>query len=277
MLLHSEEEGAMDYDKIERALSDKVRTIFEDYSAKFPPPVIDKHESKKVRAAQKVIFKEYEVGRDAAKRRYSHLLSHVRAHKAFLADRREHKTLLSDLVSRLTEVRDAMANGKIVLAWDVERSWPDLVTGERETREIGYTTYRKGVISSHNLRYKDSKKRNWIGFGFGNTKVVDYKTMFEIILRETTAASFYVGHSLGVDIDHLSYEMPKHGVPMIPRKPILDTFTLSTLVFDKDKDGANLSAVAAQYGVETPAPHCGGNDARYNMELLLKMIERHVP
>jgi hypothetical protein len=278
-----------------------------------------------------------------AKGRLSVTLNRVRAHRKLMIDRHNDNAHRSTLVARLASVRQAIDEGKTLLAFDIERSWRALthatapvegrivrvddvtgfkpghlllvgksehilgavnldeentslretgesgeliletkasvavgteITGLSATRELGFTTFKNGVMVSVNLRAEDAKKSHWIGFEFGDTQRVSVEEMTARLMAVAKDATFYIGHSLMIDIMHLR----EAGV-YLPNLPILDTFELAGLVphFAEDAlDGANLSAVAAYFGVEAKAPHCGGNDARYNMEVLLAMVNAYV-
>ena len=146
-------------------------------------------------------------------------------------------------------------------------------TGRCTTREIGVTTFKNGVITSYNFRSDMADKPHWVGFQFGKTTRLSTKEMLGRLAGLATKASGYVGHSLVGDFEQVSEE----GVSL-PDVPIFDTFDLARILvpeFQEGGQGANLGAMCARFGVDASAPHCGGNDARYNMELLLAMINEY--
>ena len=182
--------------------------------------------------------------------------------------------ILDDADFNISERRSGRS-GKMGFAREVlPKDAPEnaLITGMCETREIGYTTLQNGVMESFNLRNADSTRRNWVGFGFGDTQVMPASEIMTRIMAEGQKASFYVGHSLGVDLDH----MREHGAKM-PSRPILDTFLLAKLVggLPRDLSGVSVSVLAKHFGIAAPKPHSGGNDARYTMEVLLAMMDAY--
>jgi hypothetical protein len=262
----------MDYEAIERALATKIENIYYSFVTENPIPHFDKKGSTKAeRIAHQNWLHEHNHRLREAKGRLAKVLSKVRAHQVLLRDRRNEKIAYANLVGRLVDLRVAIAGGARLLAFDVERSLPKKGFPHGELREIGYTVFQHGVMESHNLRSNTAERANWVGFSFGDTKRMDDCDIHDALMLEARKADFYVGHSLLVDINYLKHTMAQR----LPVKEVFDTFDLSMLVesFGQARLEANLSTVAEHFGVSAPKPHSGGNDARYNMELLLAMVE----
>ena len=354
----------MDYAAIERSLIEKTKTIYQDFQASYPPISKPKLIGKPGAREEQQRIQSEKDARDRAlskaKGRVGVALAHVRSHRAWLADRSARLSEMNGYIESLRSAKAALAAGKRLMAFDVERGWrasttvvralkkpsrvlrvdditgfepgwtlwvgdrqtdktssvrkpgryvltevrPDsedlniserergssgdlvfatkvmpfdaparaLVTGLCQTREIGYTTLQNGVMESFNLRSTGTRRTSWVGFQFGQTELVAEDDIIARIVSEAAKASYIVGHSIGMDMDHIR----EHGGVM-PRRPILDTFMLASLIpeFNGHLTGANLGALAAYYGIYAPKPHSGGNDSRYTMEVLLAMIDAY--
>ncbi len=269
----------MDYEKIERALVERTKTLYQDFVAANPIQHFDSRTATKAeRAAHRIASKAQNEALRAAKGRYANLLARVRAHRAFLADRHAKREQRSKYLHLLRAVADTIDSNGVVISFDVERGWPNVDFPNGEFRELGMTILRGSHIESYNLRVDTAQKAHWVGFNFGETKRLSQIEIFNRFVKAASDAKFYVGHSLNVDIEYLNTIMEDVGYPPIPYRRVVDTFFLASLHpdFDEGRERANLSNVATLYGVPAPNPHSGGNDARYNMELLQAMVNAHV-
>ena len=163
----------------------------------------------------------------------------------------------------LSLVRDGIAAGKTFMAFDVERSRDNV------TKEVGVTLWKDGVFRSFNYRIEGSPFKFKTRFGFGKTTMVaDAAKLASILIAHGETADFYVGHSISIDISHLQSK----GIEM-PFRSVIDTFWLAggwPEIFGEDGN-RRLEDLARHFGITADRPHNGGNDARYNMEVLLAM------
>jgi hypothetical protein len=269
----------MNYEAIEQTLSERIKNIYQEFVAANPLPPFDmKSATKAERLAQRDLLKEYNLQISEAKGRLTTVLNKVRAHRVLLRNKSDALAVREGYIQSLVNLREAIQDGAVLLCFDVERSMPyDNSYGtypHGELREIGYTIYQNGVMESYNLRSKTAWRRYWIDFCFGATEYMDTEQMNDRILEVAKKADFYVGHSLNMDIGFLNAIMQEK----IPHRRVYDTFDLAMLSeeFGEARSEANLANVAKVFGVDAADPHCGGNDARYTMELLLAMIDAFV-
>jgi len=186
----------------------------------------------------------------------------VGCHAAFMKERAKRLETIERIVAELKAANAAILAGHRLLAIDTER-WAET------TQEIGLTIYEGGQITSHNLRVMgENVPPRGDYYHYGDSESLTWEQTIERVKREAASAKFYVGHSLIGDFE----SMKDQGL-ILPKVPFLDTFWLSHIV--EGKEGVSLSALAGHFEIETPRPHCGGNDARYNMEVLLALIEAY--
>jgi len=182
---------------------------------------------------------------------------------AELTKKREKKAeMLAKYRGLLCDAHNAISSGQMIMALDIERSYTEV------TQEIGITIFQNGKMQSFNLRIKNSPPRP-DKFHFGSSNDMSWSEAKDVVLRYAADATFYVGHSLCVDFEH----MRLNGL-VLPEHPWLDTNDLSYLA---NMQGSKLVELAGHLQIDTPVPHCGGNDARYNMEALLAMVENYGP
>jgi hypothetical protein len=186
-------------------------------------------------------------------------------HRVFLRRRGEHKAIIAKQIKLLREIRTAIDAGARLIAIDVERNI------QQVTQEIGYTTFQNGVMKSFNLRIQGAPRRR-TNFSFGDSEVLTWDEIKERLRIEVDKSAYMIGHSFATDLTH----MKDNGL-RLPFRPLADTFWLSIIIphFENGRHGANLSDMATYFGIHAPNPHSGGNDARYNMELLLAMVEAY--
>lgn len=186
----------------------------------------------------------------------------VGRHAVFMKARAKDIETRERVITELKAANTAILAGHRILAIDTER-WADV------TQEIGLTIYEGGQMTSHNLRVMgDGVPPRGDYYHYGESESLTWPETVERVKREAATAKFYVGHSLIGDFE----SMKDQGL-ILPKVPFLDTFWLSHIV--EGKEGVSLSALAGHFEIETPRPHCGGNDARYNMEVLLALIEAY--
>lgn len=154
----------------------------------------------------------------------------------------------------------AIAMNETLLAIDVE--------GVRSGRlhEIGLAIYKDGVITSRNLRVPGAKSR--VEFEFGETEIMPINKIAMTLRLLVEKSQFLVGHSLVSDF-HALKEM---GIT-IAERPFFDTAEWAQRGWTQ---APKLGDLCAELGVPARVPHCGGNDARYSLEALLKMATPYV-
>lgn len=186
----------------------------------------------------------------------------IQNHASYLSHRNKVNTGIASAIADLTTAAQKMSAGETFMAFDVER------TMQNVTKEIGVTMWQGGQYRSFNYRIAGAKMK--VGFQFGDTTIVTAEELGAIMVEHGRVADNYVGHSLTVDFDHLKSK----GI-VIPRCPVFDTFWLSRVATAEIGESGNrsLSELCSHFGIQADRPHSGGNDARYNMELLVAMTE----
>jgi hypothetical protein len=197
------------------------------------------------------------------KARIDKFLGVLRLHATFMKKRQARLDRIADQHNRLSNIAQILNDGMMILSFDVEQN------ARHGFQEVGLTTYSiaDGFVSV-NLKRIDAEARR-IKFDFGRTKNLPLNILLQKVHDMANKCHYYVGHSIKYDIGYLQILGAD-----IPEKPVLDTHLVS--VVTDDMEGKSLSDLAASFGVAAPNPHCGGNDARYNMELALAMIEKYV-
>jgi hypothetical protein len=187
----------------------------------------------------------------------------LRGHREIMTARKKRADYVASQVAVLWELSRALADGKRIMAFDVERTLSEI------TQEVGVTTFRRGEgFRSFNFRVEGAPKRA-MSFAFGNSDVMPWEEMKRRLMLEGEQSDFYVGHSIATDFEHLKSKGLR-----LPFRPIMDTFHASCLV--EEREGGKLGELCEYLGVDASRPHGGGNDARYNMELALAMVDAYV-
>jgi hypothetical protein len=189
--------------------------------------------------------------------RLNNLMRRVNRHQSRKGNARGARNQNQRSITEMSELRDALAAGKSILVFDCE--WH---RDTQVTHEIGYTLYGNGVTQSYNLRL--SPRAHGV-FDFGRTEFLPRDEAYARFVRVCEQVEFYGGQALKNDFDHLR----SHGVEL-PVRPVFDTLWWGRTLTGKV---SKLSTLAEHFGVECPRPHCGGNDARYTLEIMLRMLE----
>jgi hypothetical protein len=169
----------------------------------------------------------------------------------------------NDIHNGIHQAAAMLEAGKTLTCIDVERGGWD-----RKIQEVGITKLTKDDMVSTNYVIKGVVRKRQ--FNFGETKFVSEDRMIRILDRELLVADAIVGHSVYIDIDH----MKSFGVTFAKAFPVFDTgMWADTLTLTGKIKDSTLKGMLNYYSIPHTVLHCGGNDARYNMELLIKMME----
>lgn len=235
----------MDLARLEKNLKAKISKL---YFSKFP-----------LDCTEQVEVQDF----DKNMRRLRMFQRKLQTHTELMKKREKNAEMLRQCRDLLSRAHDAISSGKMLMSIDIERSYTEIA------QEVGITIYQNGKMSSFNLRIKDTPPRP-DRFHFGSSNEMTWAEAKDVVLQYANVSTFYVGHSLFVDFEH----MKTNGL-RLPMRPWLDTNELSYLI--EGMYGSKLGELAAHLQIAAPHPHCGGNDARYNMEVLLAMVENYGP
>lgn len=186
----------------------------------------------------------------------------LREHTDLMKKRNKVISDRDEAIQELVRVRKMIDAGACITAIDAERTARETVL-----QEVGVSHFKDGKITSMNLRVAGVQKRR-TSFAFGDSEVLEMDALRERLAKETQGSDHYVGHNLGIDFDILK----KNGI-IIAKRSFTDTMRVSPVV--PDLRDASLVNLATHFGVDASRPHSGGNDARYNLELLLAMVEAY--
>lgn len=149
--------------------------------------------------------------------------------------------------------------------------------------ELGISIYEnQKIISKHfivkeNLEYKNSKKLKdkKYNFNFGQSKVLDLKSILEILKEDLKNSDFVVGQSINNDFTYISKYLqnqdyfPNDYIQMKDYN-IIDTYELTFLYKDS---GMGLKKALELFKIPHRNLHNGGNDSRYNLLMLEYIIK----
>lgn len=232
-------EGKMDYNRVQKSLGTEVSRLF------------------KARHPEKGVVIDIP-GFEVRVERIRGLQKQIHLHVQNQASRLKKAELSADITARYRDAQKGLETGAIFVSFDIER------TLEEKTEEIGITVYQNGAMRTRNIRIEGKTRFN--DCDFCETEIMTIPEAMTVLAMELSPASFVVGHSLHHDFAH----MKSLGFSVPPRRR-LDTAYLTLLQYE---NAPKLVALCAEYGVDAPVPHVGGNDSRYAMELLLKLVER---
>ena len=143
--------------------------------------------------------------------------------------------------------------------------------------EVGFSVFENNTVTvkhyivTENAELKNGEfvPDNMLKFNFGESEHKSLDEICEIVLQEIELSDYLVGHAIRSDIIAL------FGSRVVSKlKPVVvDTSTLPKYVDKSEVEGVGLGRLANQLGVFTSNLHNAGNDAYYNMILLLKIIE----
>jgi hypothetical protein len=241
----------MDLDRLERGLNEKIKEL---YFAKFPGDGVENDVPDFEAKMARLCHVRYLI---RGSRKYEFL-----GHREWTKRRQRVIDDCEEARAVLKTLRKLIDDGRRFTAIDVERTNDGAIL-----QEVGITHFQAGKMLSMNLRVAGvPKRRN--NFAFGDSEVLELDVLRERVVRETQDSDQYVGHNLGVDFDLLK----KNGI-FIPTRPVIDTMRVSPAV--PHLRDASLVNLATYFGIAADRPHSGGNDARYNMELVLAMVEAY--
>lgn len=230
----------MDFERIEKAIGEELKSIFFSRQAAGIDPKAP----------------------DPRTERLKRLRGLVQKRRVVVARRQagEYKRWMS-----VEQRRGALAlarAGLTFMAFDFERSLSGL------TVECGVTLFQRGgspEMRSWNYLLHGAVRRS--AFDFGPTFVMEEDEIHWALLAHAMSADIYVGHSLREDFRHLE----DRGIAL-PLLPYFDTALMTRRDTEEAPQSLHIKLVEAceLYGVSAPHPHCGGNDARYTMEVLLR-------
>lgn len=250
----------MDYDRIQREVEGRVKALFFKHFPDGLIPIDTKGLTKKERRALLNAPNPVMAAYRAEAARLAAFKNRLRDHRNLLADRARRNEFLSKIDGEIAMGREAIAAGKVFMAFDCERTMTEV------TKEVGVTIYRSatGTFESYNYRLEGMKLKT--GFSYGTTQVVTMDELRAILVAHANEADFYVGHSLTIDFEHLRAQEIK-----LTKRRFFDTMWFSHALFG---EGSNsLSHLAERYGIaEGFRAHNGGNDARKTMEVFLQMV-----
>ncbi len=209
-------------------------------------------------------------------------LNHTGRVLASLGDRAEHSGMTTAMLKALKEeffvypddehrIRSTptffVVRHRSAGVWVVGR----LADTLEETNEVGISTYSKAKgHETRNLIVSGRWPRK-VPFFFGESEFVTVEEIGKILesvhnADETVAV---VGHSVYLDMGHIHRNITHH----LKKKTWLDTGNYADSLFHLGQiTDATLGGMLTHYEIDHQHLHCGGNDARYNMELLVKMI-----
>lgn len=249
----------MDYDRIQREVEGRVKALFYKHFPNGLIPIDTKGLTKKERRALLNAPNPVMAAYRAEAARLDEFKVRVRDHRNWLAARARRNGFIERIMAEVETVRQAIADGKTLMAFDVERTVAD-----DRTKEIGVTLYRNGVFESYNYRAQGMNLK--IGFSYGDTCVMPVETIYDKMREHGHEADYYVGHSLISDFEHLRRQCVK-----LPKRQYFDTLWWS-MALAGFEDGNSLSALVDHFGLsDSFRPHNGGNDARMTMEVLIRM------
>ncbi len=243
----------MDWDLIERKIKRKVSDLYLNRDANTNPTAYEK--------------------------RLRSLARQVSAHYSFMKARQKKIDNFYQLMSELHIAKNAFANRKNIIAFDIERSKKILLGADgkpimgldkkpaRQISEIGisYIDDDKVVTEHYHINGQPIKHP----FLYGKTKFIHIHELGDIVKSRIDHADFFVGHNLRNDFSYLEH----YGIKM-KYKPVFDTSIWSTYMEISNSNGVidSLSTMAKKFGVHIKQPHNGGNDARYNLLLFMKVL-----
>ena len=231
----------MNYVALEKRLRDEIKA---NYFARFPAPGV-----------------RLEIeGLEARTVRLKDVLRKVQLRIKALKVRAEHEAKLAKIRFNFAVAARDIEAGKKLVAIDVERSWA------HETQEIGVTVFQNGKFETMNYRVQGMHRK--VGFEFGRTIVMSWEDIKEVVHLHCKDAIYYIGHSFVGDLEHMR-KKELH----LPRAVVMDTYFLSYIC--EENSFSSLGTLCEHFGIVANRPHCGGNDARYNMELFLAMVEAY--
>lgn len=138
--------------------------------------------------------------------------------------------------------------------------------------EVGITLYdvnTNQIKTAHIIVDENYKKRNGKfvpdnkdNFSFGESRVMDLKTVKLLLQDILDRHQHIVGHAIHGDLKYISKTFGIHTKDHIT----YDTIKLHK-AYENSKQKRNLSKCCDQVGIELKAPHNAGNDSHCNMHL----------
>jgi hypothetical protein len=165
------------------------------------------------------------------------------------------------VANTVVAARSLIDNGAAIMCFDVERKYG----GDRKITEVGVTIFRDGDLQSHNYVVEGQRPR--YAYEFGQSEILPWNAVAEKLLGHAESIGAYVGHSINNDFLFL-----EEAALVMPKRHCFDTSRWSCAVSERGHP-MKLGDLCARYNVPTARTHCGGNDARYNMEVFLVMLE----
>ena len=161
-----------------------------------------------------------------------------------------------DFYKAISVTKSQISAGKHLMCFDIEGDFA----------EIGISTYEDGHRETVNIQIQGRERS--AKFTHGPSLVLHENDAAEVLISAASRADFYVGHSLKNDFDIL-----KNNGIVLPRRPFHDTAWLSSWLFG---EMVSLENMCRDNDVDINGSfHVGGNDAHYNIELLLRLVEKY--
>ena len=237
----------MDIQRLSRALKTQIGT---EYRARHPAPGVI------------VEIPDFQVRVDKLNR----VLRKAGEHRTWEAASLRWSKARATSLRRRTRAAAELAQGERLLSFDIE-----FAEESRETFEIGWTVIDCDVVETYNYRVAGAQWPH--SCDFAETIEAPLPDIIALLSIEAAKAHAYVGHGLYNDFEHL--EALGHWLPV---HSVYDTAILeTTLHADRGKleDMQKLTVLCERYGIACPRPHSAGNDSRYTLEVLLRMLRVH--
>lgn len=170
------------------------------------------------------------------------------------------KTSFETMWQTLDKVREVLARDGVVLAIDTEYDERKRLT------EVGLCIYKAGAFAARNLQPKKHQPAH-DRFKHGTSEIVDRDTLKAEIVTAVAQADLIVGHSLTSDI-----KMLKANEIVINPRCVADTALLSSL-YGQRGVWMKLGSLCRRLEITPSGLHCGGNDAFYTAQALVKMAQ----
>ncbi|RLA84430.1 MAG: hypothetical protein DRG78_01530 [Epsilonproteobacteria bacterium] len=184
----------------------------------------------------------------------------------------------------LEKIEDIVLNSKklIFVSFDIEAFEFD----QRKLTEVGISIYRDGkcstqhIIINENIKYCNKKRvpNNKFNFSFGNSIKKSTFEAMSMLSKVLHKADYIVGHGVSNDFNYIERETKSKKYNHIKMSSnlfnIIDTQDIFNMIRSNKKKTSQASADSLfyLYGVQFKFLHNAGNDARYTMELYIKMI-----
>ena len=181
----------------------------------------------------------------------------LRTRMKWLESVRERRAKRGRMIGRLAEIRQHIAQGGRLVAYDTE------YLQEGPVEQLGVTVYENGEMTTTTYTREGYTKFPPTTSLYGPEVTATVAEMIEVAQDLYQPAAIHIFHTIDVEVEKLKLEKQ--------RAKFIDIAAVGRVFYGKSAS-PGLFKLCKHYKVDTTGHHSAGNDSRMTMEVLLKMV-----